>query len=213
MNIKTLTREQQKKLLSEVNKFLICDLEKGEFRWKKNRGSNAKQGSVAGYLNSADGYPVIELCKKKYSIHNLIWLVAYGKLPTYKLKHLNGNKKDNSISNLIENIYMPTFKKEKYRQVYFNKTTKKWKAQIKTGNQLITIGFFDTKQKAIAAYQKTNLNILSLFNGKNKDSESNKNNEDNVSLQPLPPFSKKKIYIFLFFIFSVVFYFIQTRKD
>lgn len=47
---------------------------------------------------------------KNYLLHRLAWLYVHGKHPENRISHIDGNKKNNAISNLIE---IDFFKKDK----------------------------------------------------------------------------------------------------
>jgi hypothetical protein len=42
-----------------------------------------------------------------YGLHRLAWWWVYGELPRFQIKHINGNKRDNRISNLT--VYSKRF--------------------------------------------------------------------------------------------------------
>ena len=96
--MKTFTDIEQQELLKNLNKFLLCDPEKGELRWKSYRGPNARQNDIAGTTNK-QGIITIKLFGNKYQAQDLIWLFVHGKLPEVKLIHINNDKTNNSISN------------------------------------------------------------------------------------------------------------------
>ena len=62
---------------SRLKEVLSYDPDSGKFTWKINRGS-MKAGSVAGYLDSSNGYICIRLDGKLYKAHRLAWFYTHG---------------------------------------------------------------------------------------------------------------------------------------
>lgn len=74
----------------------VC-LDSGEIRHKRSRGV-VKAGQIAGCIRP-DGYRSISIDNKTYLAHRLIMLAANGEMP-YMVDHFDGNKANNSLSNL-----------------------------------------------------------------------------------------------------------------
>lgn len=70
-------------------------------RWKTYRSSNAPVGGVAGGLN-LQGYYTVSINRKRYYAHRLVVLLAGITLFEHNvIDHINGNKSDNRIENLL----------------------------------------------------------------------------------------------------------------
>ena len=122
---------------------------------------------------SKTGYYRITLTKygkqKSYRIHQLVAIAFFGhKLCGLKLvvDHINDNKTDNRLQNL--QIVTQRFNScktqgkysSKYKGVYWDKNSNKWKAQIEINGIRKYIGSFDCEIKAHQSYQ----NALKQYN-------------------------------------------------
>jgi hypothetical protein len=94
-----ITQEQVQKLLeySEIT---------GEFKWRTKFARHIIVGSTAGSFKKASGEVIISIQGISYSAHRLAWLYVYGKHPTRRLEHINGDRKDNRISNLRQQDFV-----------------------------------------------------------------------------------------------------------
>jgi coproporphyrinogen III oxidase-like Fe-S oxidoreductase len=126
----------------------------------KNDGLYRKDGSRAGSLRP-DGYRSITVMrpkKQKMLEHRVIWLMTYGYLPT-EIDHIDRNKANNSISNLREvtrsennlNRGLQSNNTMGYPGVYYHRHSGKYRAEIKRDKKTTSLGYFNTKEEAIAA--------------------------------------------------------------
>ena len=105
-------------------------------------------------------------------MHHVIWFFEYGQWPKSQLDHIDGNKVNNHYSNLREcsnreNIQFYKFKSgtSKFMGVYFDKTKKKFKAQIVDKNKNKFLGNFACEIEAARAYDKALVKMgLAPFN-------------------------------------------------
>jgi hypothetical protein len=117
------------------------------------------------YCKPPGGYFYVELCRGSYLTHRLAWLIFYGRWPVGHVDHINGDPGDNRIANLRE--VSQTLNMQNQRRahrdsasgvlgVHWDKKKRRWKAQISlTVDGVLktsTIGRFDTKEEAHAAY-------------------------------------------------------------
>lgn len=78
----------------------------GELRWKIKPCQNVEKGYIAGSLHT-NGHLVVRCNGGTFMVHHIIWALMYGKLPKKTLVHINGNKRDNRLENLVEANYGP----------------------------------------------------------------------------------------------------------
>ena len=120
---------------------------------------NALKGSRAGKLEKK-GYRVIKIFGKAYKEHHIVWLYHYGYLPKHQIDHINRIRDDNRIENIREcsnaennqNRGISPLNTSGYPGVYWNKRQNQWHARIGVNNKRIHLGYFNTKEDAIKAY-------------------------------------------------------------
>lgn len=94
----------------------------------------------------------------KVLAHRLAWYIHTGFVPDKEIDHINGNKKDNRISNLRlvtpaenqKNRALQRNNKSGYSGVSWNKKASKWAAVIKVNRNKVFLGWFQNKEDAIA---------------------------------------------------------------
>lgn len=145
----------------DIVKLLSYDAETGVFTWNVSRGTK-KAGSIAGKTNNK-GYRVISINRHHYGAHRLAYLITYGLWPTYEIDHKNGIKTDNRISNLrdVTRAINKQNTKKSYANngsgllgVSFSKRTGRWYSRICVDGKNKSLGFYDSPDKAHAAYMK-----------------------------------------------------------
>ena len=146
--------------VDRLRQLLDYDPVNGIFKWKVWRRWNAEIGSVAGYVNSK-GYLHISIDGREYKAHRIAWKYFYGEEPVDQIDHIDGDRKNNKISNLRQannRQNQMNVKKQKnntvgLKGVYFNKKSNKWVARIGVNYKRIFLGLFDTPEKAHDAYK------------------------------------------------------------
>lgn len=112
----------------------------GELFWKDNFSRKAKKGKKCGSVNKSDGYCYVQINKKRYPAHRIIFHMHYGYLPEF-LDHINGIRLDNRIENLRpatkqqnqQNRKVMSNNKSGHPGVIWREKYQKWEAYIKTG--------------------------------------------------------------------------------
>lgn len=101
------------------------DPETGIFTRKTSFFSGADRrgviGDVCGTLHHTGVY-VCRISGTYYQMHTLAWLIHYGEMPRRDITHLDGNKLNNSISNLALRDFSTGYRKRsKYKELLENK--------------------------------------------------------------------------------------------
>lgn len=151
-----LTPENHHLLLN----LLRYDPTTGIFRWAETRGGFAKEGDIAGSIQS-HGYRHIRVFGHIYKAHRLAWFYVYGVWPSKSIDHADLNRDNNAISNLREatrqenaaNSAIRSNNKSGFKGVCYMRGYKNgWVAQINEGGKRRRIGYFPTPELAHAAY-------------------------------------------------------------
>lgn len=126
--------------------------ETGDCLWKVSQGK-AMRGDPVGSIQF--GYKKLTINKEQLKLHRLIWFMHHGVWPSGQIDHIDGNKLNNSITNLrdvsmsvnMQNRYATKTKKSGLPYgVTFHKNGK-FRADIR-------IGTFNTAEEASEAYMK-----------------------------------------------------------
>jgi hypothetical protein len=145
--------------LAWFQNYLEYDKKTGKF-YRKFKTGNQRKGSFAGTLTKV-GYVYLSLHGKKYLAHRLVWLYETGSWPDGHLDHIDGVKHNNVFSNLrlatpsqnAANRDKQVNNKSGYKGVI--KKRKRWQASIRVSNKGISLGVYDTPEKASEVYEKT----------------------------------------------------------
>lgn len=95
---------------------------------------------------------------KTYLAHRVAWAVHYGAWPNAEIDHINGNARDNRISNLRDvsrkdncrNTSVPSHNSSGIMGVSWHKRQKKWRAHIKFDGEYRHLGSFSDISDAIS---------------------------------------------------------------
>jgi hypothetical protein len=113
----------------------------------KNRVT--RQGYIHTTVRHNNKYVVLKMHRLLCShfIHSL--------LPTDCVDHINGNRGDNTLSNLrLATHSQNSYNKKSVRGYYWRKDRSKWRAQIYVNKKRIYLGYFKTEKEARMAYVK-----------------------------------------------------------
>jgi hypothetical protein len=152
----------------ELNEIFVYD--EGRLFWKISPHPRIKPGTEAGYYTS--GYIALELFKKVWKAHRIVWIMHYGEIPEGMLiDHKNGIGTDNRISNLRlatrqennRNSKKRKGSKSSYKGVSWHERQQKWNAVIQVDGVRHHIASFDNEEDAHKAYCEVALMIFGEF--------------------------------------------------
>lgn len=106
-----------------------------------------------------------------YYVHRLAWLYVTGEWPDGVIDHIDGNTTNNSFANLrpathAENMRnQPLRKKNKWGRtgVRFHPDLGKWHARLMINYREINLGYFLTKEEAVAARESAEIKYFKEF--------------------------------------------------
>jgi hypothetical protein len=111
---------------------------------------------------------------KTFDIHQLVAIAFLGHTPNkgiVEVDHIDGNKFNNSVSNLQILSKEQHTRKDLFGKgvgTTWDKHANKWISKIKINHKTIHLGLFINKQDAINLYNKA-INNIHLYNGDNKE--------------------------------------------
>jgi len=121
----------------------------GVFKWKKSVSKNTKKFQICGSMRN--GYRAISINNVQYLAHRLAWFYVYGEFPSFILDHKDGNRDNNSISNLREaSCKMNNHNRKNPKGFY--KRPSGYVSTIRLDGKPIYLGFFKTEKEARDAY-------------------------------------------------------------
>lgn len=152
------------KLTAErLRECLTYNPETGLFHWKEAR-RGLYVGDQAGCL-AKHGYIFIRIDDRLYTGHRLAWLYVTGEWPKKNIDHINRVRSDNRFCNLREanqtennqNMAVRSDNTSGHTGVYWCKTSLKWYSRIRVNGKKVSLGYFHSKEEAIAARDEAKL--------------------------------------------------------
>jgi len=139
------------------------DAEISKLRYKKHTNNRIKVGDVVGCIS--DGYRMVRINKVIYKHSRLVWMFHYGSFPINNIDHINGDRDDDSLSNLRDvtqeenrkNCAMTSQNTSGIQGVSLYKRTGRWRAFIGNNKKRIHLGYFKTQSEAVQARREAEI--------------------------------------------------------
>ena len=128
------------------------DPDSGKVSWAGGKGTRCK-GSV-GCLDRGSGYLRVKLFGELYQLHRIIWKLMTSQDPTHFIDHKNRNRSDNCWKNLREASDSQSTANRSYPKGKCAPGTKQQSSGRWSTNAKMSLGTFDTEQKAHDAFVK-----------------------------------------------------------
>jgi hypothetical protein len=151
-----------------IQKLEYCP-DTGVFTWKSGRFKGMQAGSV-----NSHGYRYVKIAGRIYKCHRIAMLFHLGRWPSI-VDHINGDRLDNRIANLREVTQSQNRMNAAVRRdsesglcgVKWKKSAAKWRAEIKVAGKAKHLGYFDSKDDAIAARKTAEVDLFGEYARKN----------------------------------------------
>jgi len=145
--------------VSRILELCDVDLVAGTMRWKKIEGKvNPYANKLLGTLNDS-GYLVARIDGRLHRVHRLIAMVGGMDVnDEIEIDHINGDRKDNRISNLRlasrkengRNTKRPKTNSSGVKGVDFH-SSGLWRARVKIAGKDVLVGYFNNLDEAAKA--------------------------------------------------------------
>lgn len=150
------------------------DAESGIFLWSHTAPNPRVRGKQVGTLFRKDSYRMYsherEGKRQIFAVHRMVWAWWYGEWPNSYLDHADGNKTNNTISNLrlaspSENIFNRRCKNPLGAPgvSFLPCGQRRYRARIRRGNVVVELGCYYTLEEALAARREGEKSIYSGF--------------------------------------------------
>lgn len=135
---------------ARLKEVIHYDKDTGVFQWVEVTGNQCKLNTPLECSPSCD-YLLITIDKVTYRAHRLAWLYVYGVMPNSIIDHIDGNTKNNAISNLrkadrVTNGYNSKLRcdsKTGVKGVTWDKTRNKYRVCLVVNKVQYQLGRFD----------------------------------------------------------------------
>jgi len=144
---------------SKLREVLSYDPETGVFLWLVAPNRRFRVGTRAGGIYRV-GYRYINLFRRAYLEHRLVWLYVHGEWPVSDIDHINRDPLDNRLANLrvatrSENNANTGLRRNNtsgFKGVSFHKKAGRWQARMTVNGRGRSLGLYATPEAAHAAY-------------------------------------------------------------
>jgi HNH endonuclease len=144
--------------IERLHELFALDRETGVLTRRISTSPRARAGDVAGSLNS-NGYALVEIARRKYKTHRIVYAMTKGEWPFGQVDHRNGVRSVNRPNNLRNATNTDNGRnRSKHKNnssgfsgVSWHKRDLKWQARICVNGRVKHLGYFDDKTGATLA--------------------------------------------------------------
>lgn len=156
------------KLTQELVRALF-EYRAGALYWRARASANVHAGDLAGFVQG-NGYKGVVINRKIYSLHRIIFLYHYGRLPKI-VDHVDGNILNNDVTNLRAatvaangaNRRVGRNNTSGVKNVSWHKAIKKWDVRVQKAGVSHYIGSYETLDDAAHAAAQARIALHQEF--------------------------------------------------
>jgi len=139
---------------------LRYEAETGRVFWCQSLSKRAAAGREAGTING-DGRRQVSIDGRRYLTHRIVWLIVHGAWPAHEIDHIDGDKLNNRVENLRDATRTINAQNTRHARrhsrsgllgAFWFKRDATWVSKIRIGGHMTHLGYFDTPEKAHAAF-------------------------------------------------------------
>ena len=127
----------------------VLEYRDGFLFWKERVALCLREGSKAGTKHDKTGYMRIQIKRKQYMVHRVIFLMHHGYMPVM-VDHIDGNNTNNKIENLrgvsasqnSMNSKIRVTNTSGFKNVYWNTHAKRWGVVLKINGKIKNLGYY-----------------------------------------------------------------------
>jgi len=140
--------------VEELDTVFLLDSSTGNLWWRVSGRGRLTNKPVGG--TGLNGYKTVRYKGKSYLQHHIVWAMTNGRWPDREIDHANGQRDDNTPSNLREasrvenarNSKLSTNNTSGYKGVWWCNRKKKWVAEIGLHGKNKKLGYFTDIEQA-----------------------------------------------------------------
>lgn len=151
-------------LVAEANRIYAYDTDNGGLVWKAHKNPKRPWPLLGTAVGGDDGrgYKMCLLLGHKFKVHQIVWMLNYGYIPSLSIDHIDGDRRNNKISNLrivtdhqnSMNLSASKGKLSGIKDLSKHRSNLKcpYAAVVQHNGKKHYFGFFQTKEAARDAY-------------------------------------------------------------
>ena len=152
--------------VDQLRELLTYDPENGELRWKPRAGQNAWNAKYAHTTalstKHSEGYLIGKVTGRRVYAHRVAFAIHHGRWPAGLIDHINGDRTDNSATNLREvdpsenaKNRRAELKQSGHAGIWWIEGAQRWRVVHRKDKRRYNIGSYATLDEAIRAMRET----------------------------------------------------------